>query len=105
MRVLSNLESGGWVEIQDIDFPIRCDDDSMPQTSAIYRWSETLIQASEILGFKLTTCGKAKQMMLDVGFEDVVQIPFKWPINRWPRQKKYKELGMFRRTLPVAWKQ
>lgn len=91
----SNLEPGGWVEIQDIDFPIKCDDGTMPKTSAIYRWSEVLIEASYKLGFKLDTCGKAKQMMEDVGFVDVVQVPFKWPMNRWPRQRKYKELGMW----------
>jgi hypothetical protein len=31
--------------------------------------------------------------MIAAGFEDVVEIQYKWPLNKWPRDKKYKELG------------
>ncbi|KAL3425366.1 methyltransferase [Phlyctema vagabunda] len=94
-QAFENLESGGWVEIQDIDFPIRCDDDTMPKSSYLYQWSEILLEASNTLGFKLDTCGKAKEMMSDVGFVDIIEVPFRWPMNRWPKQRKYKELGMW----------
>jgi hypothetical protein len=53
------------------------------------------MEAAENIGRPLTTCGRAKQMMEAVGFVDVVEIPFRWPINRWPREKKLKELGMW----------
>lgn len=94
-QAYDNLEPGGFVEIQDIDFPVCCDDGTMAPNSAIARWSGTLLLAASTLGFPLDTCGQAKRMMENVGFVDVVQIPFKWPINRWPKQKKYKELGMW----------
>lgn len=32
-------------------------------------------------------------MMSEVGFVDVVETKFKWPINRWPEDEKDKELG------------
>jgi hypothetical protein len=30
------------------------------------------------------------------GFTDVVQTVYKWPMNRWPKDRKYKELGKAR---------
>lgn len=94
-QAFDNLTPGGYCEIQDIDFPVRCDDSTLPPNSALARWSATLQGAAQSLGFPLDTCGQAKRMMEEVGFVDVVQIPFKWPMNRWPKQRKYKELGMW----------
>ncbi len=31
--------------------------------------------------------------MEEVGFVDVVETVYKWPQNRWPKDKKFKELG------------
>ena len=31
--------------------------------------------------------------MESVGFVDVVETVYKWPSNKWPKDKKYKELG------------
>ncbi|KLU81407.1 hypothetical protein MAPG_00497, partial [Magnaporthiopsis poae ATCC 64411] len=33
------LAPGGYLELQDIDFPVRCDDDSLPADSALKQWS------------------------------------------------------------------
>lgn len=54
-----------------------------------------MLEAAEKMGHPLDTCARAKEMMLNVGFVDVVEIPFRWPQNRWPKDKKYKELGMW----------
>jgi hypothetical protein len=29
------------------------------------------------------------------GFEDVTEAKFKWPTNSWPKDSKYKELGLW----------
>jgi hypothetical protein len=34
-------------------------------------------------------------MMEEVGFVDVVEQRFKWPLNTWPKDPKLKELGMW----------
>ncbi|KAJ4179011.1 hypothetical protein NW767_014713 [Fusarium falciforme] len=31
--------------------------------------------------------------MAEVGFVDVKETPFKWPTNRWPKDRRFKELG------------
>jgi hypothetical protein len=33
--------------------------------------------------------------MSAVGFENVTEERFKWPLNRWPKDPKMKELGMW----------
>lgn len=35
--------------------------------------------------------------MADAGFIDIVEIPFMWPQNRWPKDKHFKELGLWTR--------
>jgi hypothetical protein len=31
--------------------------------------------------------------MIAAGFENVVEVVWKWPTNRWPKDRKMKELG------------
>jgi hypothetical protein len=91
----SFMEPGGYLELQDIDFPIRCDDDSLAPDSALGRWSDLLMEAGRRSGFALDTCGRAAEMMRRAGFVDVVRVPFTWPINRWPRDQRLKQLGLW----------
>ncbi|TQN70633.1 Secondary metabolism regulator LAE1, partial [Colletotrichum shisoi] len=91
----SNLNTGGWLEIQDIDFPMRCDDGTIPPDCDLGRWNELMMEAGRRSGFLLDTCGKAAEMMTSVGFVDIVRIQFKWPINQWPRDVKHKTLGVW----------
>jgi hypothetical protein len=87
------LNPGGWVEIQDIQFPLRCDDGTLPPNSVLKRWTDLMGEAGERSGFRLDTCGKAADMMRDAGFVDIVRVPFKWPMNGWPKDPKYKQIG------------
>ncbi|CAK7234365.1 hypothetical protein SBRCBS47491_008923 [Sporothrix bragantina] len=87
------LNTDGWVEIQDIDFPLRCADGSLPADSALQKWTDIMMEASEKAGFLLNTCGRAAEFMKEAGFVDIVRVPYKWPIGRWPKNEKMKELG------------
>ncbi|TLD14424.1 uncharacterized protein PgNI_03956 [Pyricularia grisea] len=89
------LERGGYVEVQDIDFPLRCDDGTMRPDSAVRRWSDLMMEAGERSGFKLDECGRVADMMRAAGFVDVVRVPFCWPVNRWPRDQRLKQLGLW----------
>jgi hypothetical protein len=67
----------------------------MPPDCNLVRWCDLMMEAATNLGRPLDTCARAKEMMEDAGFVDIVRIPFKWPTNQWPKEKKYKELGMW----------
>ncbi|CAG9956832.1 unnamed protein product [Clonostachys rosea f. rosea IK726] len=88
-----NLEEGGYLEVADIDFVIKCDDDTLEKESALNVWHEKMHEGATLAGFPLDAISKVPDMMRDAGFADVVAIPFPWPINTWPRDPKHKEVG------------
>lgn len=93
--LLSNLSPGGWIEVVDCIFPITSDDDTFREGQNIKKWNDALIQASINLGRPLTDAIHHKQRMIDVGFENIEQKNFKWPSNTWPKDKKFKEIGLW----------
>lgn len=90
---LEFLEDGGYLEVHDIDFVIRCDDGTLPADSSLARWHSLMHEAASKAGFPLEAISHVPGMMKAEGFHDVVAIPIKWPINPWPRDEKYKQLG------------
>ncbi|KAK4101315.1 S-adenosyl-L-methionine-dependent methyltransferase [Parathielavia hyrcaniae] len=88
-----HLQPGGWLEICDIVSPIACDDGTMTDETPLLKWSKLLLEASENLGASLGSPKHYKQQMVDAGFENVVQIDYKWPTNPWPKDPKHKEIG------------
>jgi len=89
------LEPGGYLEVHDIDFVIRCDDGTLPDDSALVKWHNTMHEGGSKAGFPLDAISHVPDMMRGAGFEDIVAIPIKWPINPWPKDPKHKELGLW----------
>ena len=54
-----------------------------------------MIEATEKAGRPLQAAMTCANDLRDIGFVDIVEVPLKWPINRWPKEPKYKELGMW----------
>lgn len=69
------------------------DDGTLAGDSALRRWSDLLVEASENLGRTLVCSRSYKKWLEEQGFINVVELIFKWPQNSWPKDKKYKELG------------
>jgi hypothetical protein len=91
-QCFDNMSPGGYLEMQDCDFPLACADDTLTPETALYQWGEKIASGMKIFGRELAAT-KYKQYMIDAGFVDVVEIPFVWPQNMWPKDKKMKELG------------
>ncbi|CAG7559801.1 unnamed protein product [Fusarium equiseti] len=87
-----NLSPGGWMEVVDI-LPPTSDDNTMSPDTALYKWSNLLLEATEKIGRPFGGTAFYKSQMEDAGFENVSLRVYKWPQNRWPKDKKYKELG------------
>lgn len=77
----------------DAHFPVRCDDNSMPADSAYLKWSNLVIEGTAKVGRACDSAVRYKAQMEEAGFVDVVEIIYKWPTNRWPKDPKMKELG------------
>jgi len=94
-KIFNALEPGGYLEMQDFDLPYRSDDNTLTPDMALLKMPLFFIEASEKLGRCIDVTPKYKAMMEKAGFEDVKQQMFKWPLNGWPRDPFYKELGQW----------
>lgn len=89
-----NLTPGGYIEQFEITFPTQVDDDSWPKPrSALRDWGDLIVEAAAKIGRPANAALHHVQQLKDAGFVDVVQVPFRWPTNRWPRDARMKELG------------
>jgi hypothetical protein len=80
------------LEVQDVCLPVRCDDNTLKGTN-LEKFGELLLEGSLKLGVGLDVALTTKQLMEEAGFVDVVQVIYKWPLNRWPANKTMKEIG------------
>jgi len=88
-----NLSPGGYVELLDLTFPGVVDDGSWPPNSALKKWGELIREAAQKLGRLADSAFLYKQQLEEAGFVDVVEVRYKWPGNRWPKDPRMKELG------------
>ncbi len=91
---VSNLTPGGYMELADICFPIRVDDDSFPENSALQKWSRIILDGTVKAGRPINSCLNYRAQMEEAGFVNVVQVEYRWPQNPWPKDSKFKRLGM-----------
>lgn len=52
-----------------------------------------MLEGTAKLGSPLNSAMTVKKLMEDAGYVDVVEVVYKWPLNRWPANKKMKEIG------------
>jgi len=88
-----NLNPGGYIEVVDYNYPFKVDDDSLPPNPALQKWCQLMLEGCAKAGRSIDSARHFKKQLEEVGFVDVVEQQFKWPQNRWPKDKKYKELG------------
>ncbi|KAF5010819.1 hypothetical protein FDECE_3028 [Fusarium decemcellulare] len=88
-----NLAPGGYMEVQEIDAFHCSDDGTLTKDHALFRWCDHLRDAAGKLGRPYEKTENLKRFMAEVGFTDIHETLFKWPINQWPKDKRFKELG------------
>ncbi|KAH6874267.1 S-adenosyl-L-methionine-dependent methyltransferase [Thelonectria olida] len=94
-QAYENLNPGGWIELADIVFPVKVDDDTWPEDSALQKWSAIQLDATIKAGRPINSAESYKSQLADAGFTDIVETVYKWPTNHWPKDKKLKELGIW----------
>lgn len=88
------MNPGGVIEIIDIVYPVQSDDGTLTTDMPLYQWAIKLLEAFTKNGSPLDSAVKYKQQLEEAGFVDVNVVKRKWPLNRWPKDPKYKQLGM-----------
>lgn len=96
-RCWDQMRPGGWIELQDV-LTLTADDDTFcldPPSGALATWWASAVEAFEIMGRSMMAAKDHKRRLEAAGFVDVREMVFKWPLNTWPRDKRYKELGLW----------
>ncbi|KAK4234771.1 Phosphoethanolamine N-methyltransferase [Achaetomium macrosporum] len=101
-QAYQHLKPGGYIEICDIISPLCCDDGTLTDDTPAQRWNKLLLEATRRLGAPLDTALQYKQQLIDAGYQNVVQVEYKWPTNTWPKDKKHKEIGAWNLTNMTA---
>ncbi len=93
-QAFKHLAPGGYLEMQDTDFPMKCVDDTISGT-ALWDWNQYIIDGSARAGRPWTRVKEYKKWMIEIGFVDVEEKVLQWPINTWPRDTHLKKLGLW----------
>ncbi|KAL0939123.1 methyltransferase domain-containing protein [Colletotrichum truncatum] len=94
-KCYDNLTPGGYLELQEIEMSHQSDDGTFPSDCALARMFTLLKEAAITFGRAFVDPLQLKSIMVEVGFEDVVVAQYKWPTNGWPKDPKWKELGLW----------
>jgi hypothetical protein len=72
-----HIKPGGWIEIQEFEFTLKSDDDSMRLAPNLVEYIKKIHEASKIFKKPMNIAESHKQRLLDMGFEDVRDDVFK----------------------------
>ncbi|KAJ3961280.1 hypothetical protein N0V92_002007 [Colletotrichum tropicale] len=89
----SNLNPGGYFELVEPDIIVESDDGTLKPEHSIVKTGHLMVEATENAGRKYTHIPTLKPILMETGFEHVTMQQFKWPVNPWPKDQKFKELG------------
>lgn len=92
-KAFDRLSPGGWFEAQELHTSIMCDDDTMPPDYELKVHLDDLEDATATMGRPLRIAHLFKDVMREIGFVDIEEVTYKIPINGWPRNRQYKQLG------------
>ncbi|KAK0381561.1 TAM domain methyltransferase [Colletotrichum limetticola] len=90
-----NLNPGGWFEVQDADINPQSDDNTFPKDCALAEYVNLLQEGATKAGCDYVDIPGLSHIMTEVGFTDVSVQMFKWPINPWVKEPRYKKLGLW----------
>ncbi|KAF2630032.1 S-adenosyl-L-methionine-dependent methyltransferase [Macroventuria anomochaeta] len=92
----NNLEPGGWMESQELDSKVYCDDGTMPENWPLLEWSKDQDDAAtNHLETPLRIANKLKRWYEQAGFVEVKEEVFHIPINEWAKEDRLKMFGKF----------
>ncbi|KAH7130968.1 S-adenosyl-L-methionine-dependent methyltransferase [Dactylonectria macrodidyma] len=92
-KIYDNLEPGGFAEMQEVASSMASDDGTLTSETQLHKWCVLLNDGVSKMGRPMVSPQHIKDLMIEVGFENVVDTHFKWPSNRWPKDPKMKTLG------------
>ncbi|KAL2880901.1 hypothetical protein SGCOL_003551 [Colletotrichum sp. CLE4] len=93
----SNLNPGGYIELQEVEETIVRADSSTSTSDAFSRSLAYVSSALKVFGCPFIPLDDLMALVTDTGFADIQDRRFIWPLNSWLRDPHLKELGSWTR--------
>lgn len=92
-QAFAKLNPGGWLESQEINVQLYCDDGTAPADHGLRLWLNELDRVSQLAGKPCSITPHLKGWFLEAGFVDVREEVFKVPTCGWPEDPVQREIG------------
>ncbi|KAK7707364.1 hypothetical protein SLS63_013750 [Diaporthe eres] len=92
-QAFQKLNPGGWLESQEFDIVLRCDDGTAPADHGLRLWLSELDRISRVAGKPCTITPWLKTWYEEAGFVDVHEEIFRLPTCGWPEDPEEKIIG------------
>jgi len=96
------LKPGGWIELQDMHFLTKSDDDTIPPDYQYDEFLRLLNQGLGKFGFDIHALMNNPRWLAEAGFQGVEDRTVKVPIGTWPRDPTLKMVGLYNRTVTLG---
>ncbi|GAW21143.1 hypothetical protein ANO14919_106600 [Xylariales sp. No.14919] len=93
-----NLKPGAWIELQDVDGMVHCDDGTLPPDWPILVFTNIMVEAFAKFGTKSHAAVFGGQYLAEAGFVNIQHNSIKLPYGTWPRDKTMRLIGLYYRT-------
>lgn len=88
-----HIKPGGWVEIVEHSVEPISDDTTVGPDHFYTLWGKTVVACGDRVGKSFRIWKEAKGYMERAGFTEIVESPYKWPMNGWSADPRLKEIG------------
>jgi SAM-dependent methyltransferase len=89
-----NLKPGGWIEVQEVQFPIGyADDGRVTKDSPLLVWSKHVQEAAGKDGIDTMCTEKFREHLEKQGFINIREQRVRWAVGAWPKGTREKTLG------------
>ncbi|KAI9730442.1 MAG: hypothetical protein M1834_005952 [Cirrosporium novae-zelandiae] len=88
-----HLKPGGYVEHAEISTIPWIENDEVPPDDIFRRWGELTSVVEESTGMHFFVVDMVKDSIKAVGFKDIKEHRFKWPIGPWSSDPKARDIG------------
>ncbi|KAK2031343.1 methyltransferase domain-containing protein [Colletotrichum zoysiae] len=93
-----HMKPGAWVELQDVDGQVHCDDGTLPPDWPLVRFTNHLVEAFAKFGTNSHAAVFGRQYLEEAGFVNIQHNTVKLPYGTWPKDKNKRLVGMYYRT-------
>lgn len=93
-KAFDHMNPGGWIEFYDAGMEAKCIDGTLTGTH-LERWTQLVMAGGAKLGRDLGKAKNYKTWLAAAGFVDVVEKVIPAPGNTWPKDPRFKQIGLY----------